>query len=103
MSRPLIAILLSSALVFGSVITNAAAAPIVRNAVQTDIVQTAPVDNQAPLPAGNAAGIKQAQGGGVSPALAIGIVAGLFILGVLLIGDNDDEDDTTTPSTTRSN
>ena len=103
MSRPLMAILLSSALVFGSVLTNAAAAPLVRNAGQTDIVQTAPADNHAPLPAGNAAGIKQAQGGGVSPALAIGIVAGLFILGVLLIGDNDDDDDTTGPTTSGTN
>jgi hypothetical protein len=102
MLRQLTAILLSSALVFGSAITNAAAAPTVRNAAQTDIVQTAPVKNQSPLPAGNAAGIKQAQGGGVSPALAIGIVAGLFLVGVLLIGDNDD-DDNNAPSTTGTN
>jgi hypothetical protein len=100
MTRQLIAIFLSSALVLGSVITSATAAPTVRTAVQTDVAQTAPTTSQSPLPAGDAAGIKQAQGGGVSPALAIGIVAGLFVIGVLLIGDNDDDNDG--PSTTGS-
>ena len=91
MSRQLMAILVSSALVFGSV-TSAVSAPA-RITGQTDVVQTAAPMNHAPLPAGGSAGIKQAQATEINPALAIGIVAGLFLLGVLLIGDNDDDDD----------
>lgn len=93
------AILLSNALVFASVSTSALSAPLMRNGEPTDVVRTTvPNNNQSPLPPGTAAGIKQAQGYEVSPALAIGIVAGLFIIGVLLIGDN--EDDHNAPSTT---
>jgi len=89
MLRPLTAILLSSALVFGSVITNAAAAPTVRT--QTDIVQTAPTDNQSPLPAGDAAGIKQAQGAGDNTALILGgLIVGSIVLALLLTQDDDD-------------
>ena len=45
--------------------------------------------NQSPLPAGKAAGIRQAQGGQVDPLLAGGIVVGIFAISALLIGDND--------------
>ena len=84
MSRQLMAILVSSALVFGSV-TNAVAAPA----------------NTSPLPAGQAAGIKQAQASQIDPLLALGIVTAIFIAGVLLIGDSTDDDDAS-PATTGS-
>ena len=48
--------------------------------------------NQSPLPAGKAAGIRQAQGGQVDPLLAGGIVVGIFAIGALVIGDNGDND-----------
>ena len=93
MLRQLMAVLVSSALVFGSVSTTAMSAPM-----QT----SASIKNQSPLPPGGAAGIRQAQGSQIDPLLAIGIVAGLFLVGVLLIGDSTDDDNNgvTTTSTT---
>jgi hypothetical protein len=94
MSRQLMAILVSTAMVLVSMSTTAASATFSRNPAQTDMIQSAvPPKNQAPLPPGGAAGIKQAQGSQIDPLLAIGIVAGIFLVGVLLIGDNDDDDD----------
>lgn len=98
MSRQLMAILVSTVLVFGSVTTSAMSAPF-SNTVQTDVVQTDALGNHSPLPAGRAAGIRRAQAAEIDPLLAIGIVAGIFILGVLLIGDSTD-DDNTAPTTT---
>jgi hypothetical protein len=60
----------------------------------------APIKNQSPLPPGGAAGIKQAQGSEIDPLLAGGIVAGIFLVGVLLIGDNDDDDNGVATTTT---
>jgi len=85
MSRQFMSILLSSILVFGSVTTSAFSAP-----VTTGTAQTRP--NQSPLPAGGAAGIKEAQGFD-NPLLALGIVAGIFLIGVLLLHDDDDDND----------
>jgi hypothetical protein len=56
--------------------------------------------NQAPLPPGKAAGIKQAQGGQVDPLLAGGIVVGVFAISALLIGDNDNDHEGGTVTTT---
>ena len=90
MSRKLVAILVSSALALGNLSTTALAAP-----------EPVSVKNQYPLPAGGAAGIKQAQGQGVEPWAAIAIVAGIFLAGVLLLqAGDDDDDDNGGPSTT---
>ena len=98
MSRRLMAIFVSTALVFGSVATNALSAPV-RTTGQTDLVQASAAIDKAPLPAGHAAGIKQAQAMKIDPLIAIAVVAGVFLLGVLLIGDSTDDDDETAPTT----
>ena len=85
----LVNLLVSSAFVFGSVSANALSAPM-----------NGPIKNQSPLPPGGAAGIKQAQGSEIDPLLAGGIVAGIFLVGVLLIGDNDDDDNGVATTTT---
>lgn len=84
MLRKLMASLVSSALVLGSLSPSALAAPVQAGP---------PTKNQSPLPPGSAAGIKQAQGSQVDPLLAGGIVVGIFVVAALLIGDNDDDDD----------
>ena len=91
MSRKLMAILVSSTLVFGNFTTSAWSAPAKFSA-------TSAVTNQSPLPPGGAAGIRQAQGEGIEPWAAIAIVAGIFLVGVLLL--HEDDDDTSSPSTT---
>lgn len=88
MLRQLLAVLVSSAFVLGSVSTGALSGP---------------ARNQSPLPPAGAAGIKQAQGEQIDPLLASGIVVGIFLIGVLLIGDNDDDDDGTATTTTGTN
>src|SRR5215203_4983467 len=63
MSRKFIAVVLSSALVFGSVSTSAFSATTAPVKAQTEVVQVPEAaKNQSPLPAAGAAGIKQAQG-----------------------------------------
>jgi hypothetical protein len=91
MSRQFMSILLSSVLIVGSVTTSAFSAPAATGTAQTRA-------NESPLPAGGAAGIKQAQGFD-NPALAVGIVVGIFLIGVLLLHD-DDDDDNDGPATT---
>ena len=91
MSRKLMAMLVSSAMVFGSVSTSAWSATDV-SAPQTQAVQTADAaKNQSPLPAGGAAGIKQAQGFEDSPWLGLGLVAAAVIIAWVLLDDNDDD------------
>lgn len=92
MSRKLMAALLSTALVFANVSTSAwsatESAPI-----QAAVVQTADeTTNLAPLPAGGAAGIKQAQGIEDSPWLGLGLVAAIIIIGWILLDDDEDDD-----------
>ena len=90
MSRKLMAMLVSSALVFGSVTTSAWSA--------TETAAAAPTQNSSPLPAGGAAGIKEAQGFDEnSPWLGLGIVAGIVIIAWVLLDDGDDDDEA--PST----
>ena len=89
MSRKLMAMLVSSALVFGSVSTSAWSATDTPGATQTQ--------NSSPLPAGGAAGIKEAQGIENSPWLGLGIVAGIVIIAWVLLDDDDDDDEA--PST----
>ena len=94
MSRKLMAILVSSALVFGSVSTSAWAGVDTFNAIRAQTVQTADAPkNFAPLPAGGAAGIKEAQGYEDSPWLGLGLVAAIVIIAWILIdnGGNDNE------------
>ena len=89
MSRKLMAMLVSSAMVFGSVSTSAWSAT---DTLTAPAVQTAAVaKNQSPLPPGGAAGIKEAQGFEDSPWLGLGLVAAAVIIAwVLLDGDDDD-------------
>ena len=91
MSRTLIVVLLSSVLAFGNLGTTSsfAADRSVGQSANTNRVQ-----NQAPLPAAGAAGIKQAQGAIENPILAVAIVAGLIGLWILL--DDDDDGPATT-------
>ena len=97
MSRKLTAMLVSSALVFGSISTSAWSATGTAGATQAQSVQnTDSPKNFSPLPAGGAAGIKQAQGIEDSPWLGIGIVAGIVIIAWILL---DDDDDSEAPST----
>lgn len=90
MSRKLMAMLVSSAMVFGSVSTSAWSATDVSapQAVQT----TETAKNQSPLPAGGAAGIKQAQGFEDSPWLGLGLVAAAVIIAWVLLDDDEDDD-----------
>ena len=99
MSRNFTAILVSSALAFAGVSTNALSAPM-GNRVPRDTAQPAPGENQSPLTAGGAAGIAQAQGLVITPLVAGATVAGIFAVGVLVIGDNTDDDSGTTTTTT---
>jgi hypothetical protein len=88
------AVLISSALVFGNVNTSAWSATDVSGAIQAQSVQTNDsVNNKAPLPSAGAAGIKQAQGLDNSPWLGVGIVAAIVIVAWILLDDDDDDDD----------
>ena len=99
MSRKLMAVLLSSALVFGGVSTSAWSAPDVSGANQAQSVQSGEqAKNQAPLPPAGAAGIKQAQGVfGEYPLLTLALVAGAVALVWILLDDDDDDEEA--PST----
>ena len=93
MSRKLMAMLVSSTLVFGSISTSAWSAPDTAGATQAQTVQK----NFSPLPPGGAAGIKEAQGIEDSPWLGLGIVAAIVIVAWILLDDDDDEEEA--PST----
>jgi hypothetical protein len=95
MSRKLMAVFLSSALVFGSVSTSAWSANDPANSAQAAAAQTTTVSNQSPLPPAGAAGIKEAQGIENSPWLGIGLVI-LFVGVAWLLLDSDDEEDAAT-------
>jgi hypothetical protein len=103
MSRQLIAIVVSSVLVIGHWSTSAMSAPIVRPRGQTGDVRTAASNNQSPLPPGTAAGIKQAQAWQIDPLLGVGMVVVVFLLGVLLLNENDGDDHGSVASTTGTN
>src|SRR6185503_5940988 len=94
MSRKLMAMLVSSALVFGSVGTSAWSATDTVAAAQTRTADSP--KNFSPLPPGGAAGIKEAQGIEDSPWLGLGIVAGIVIIAWVLLDDDDDDDETPT-------
>jgi len=97
MSRKLMAMLVSSALVFGSISTSAWSATDMIGATQSAQISDSP-KNFSPLPAGGAAGIKEAQGFDEnSPWLGLGIVAGIVIIAWILLDDDDDDDEA--PST----
>ena len=91
MSRKLMAALLSSSLVLGSVSTTAWSAP---NTDQAQSVQGVDeTKNQAPLPPAGAAGIKQAQGIlGDYPLLTLALIGGAIALVWILLDDDDDEE-----------
>jgi len=99
MSRKFTAWLVSGALVFGNAGTGAWSAE--SEPLRAQAVQSQPVsNNQAPLPPGGAAGIKEAQGFDDSPWLGVGIVVALFVAGVLLLDDEDDDDGSTSTTGT---
>jgi uncharacterized protein YdeI (BOF family) len=84
MSRKLMAVLVSTAMAFGSITTSAWSAG--EPAKQT----TTAAKNQSPLPAAGAAGIKQAQGAGDNSALILGgLIVGSIVLAILLTEDDD--------------
>ena len=92
MSRKLMAVLLSSALAFGSISTSAWSATDIANNGQAQAAQTAnSAKNQSPLPPGGAAGIKQAQGFEDSPWLGLGLVAAVVVIAWILLDDDDDD------------
>ena len=95
MSRQLMAILVSGALVFGNLSTSAWAAtatPIAVTEASADGTK-----NQSPLPPGGAAGIQQAQGS-TRTLVGAGILVGFLAIAWLIL-DDDDDDDATTSST----
>ena len=99
MSRKLMAVLVSTAMAFGGMSTSAwSAGEPAKQAAQT----SAAAKNQSPLPAGGAAGIKQAQADGDNSALILGgLIVGTIIIAVLLA--NDDDDAGGGPITTQTN
>ena len=94
MSRKLMAMLLSSALVFGSVSTSAWSAGTANPAQAASAV-----NNQSPLPPGRAAGIKEAQDIEHSALLGIGIVVVIVAVAWLLLDNDDDEGSAPTTGT----
>ena len=102
MSRKLMAILISSVLVFGNVSTSAWSANTVSSTMNTETVLSAAAgNNPSPLAPGGAAGIREAQGyGQIEPWAAIAIVAGIFLVAYLLMHDEDDDDGPSTTGTT---
>jgi len=88
MSRKLMAVLVSTAMAFGSVSTSAwSAGEPAKQTAQTSVA----AKNQSPLPAAGAAGIKQAQGAGDNSALILGgLIVGSIVLALLLTEDDDD-------------
>ena len=92
MSRKLMAMLVSSALVFGSISTSAWSATDTVGATQAVQTSDSP-KNFSPLPPGGAAGIKEAQGIENSPWLGLGIVVGIVIIAWVLLDDDDDDDE----------
>jgi hypothetical protein len=97
MSRKMMAVLVSTAMAFSSIGTSAwsAGEPAKQTTQST-------AKNQSPLPAGGAAGIKQAQGGADNSALILGgLIVGSIVLAILLVDDSDDGDSgpPTPPST----
>src|SRR4030095_10301892 len=88
MSRKLMAVLISTAMAFGSVSTSAwAAGEPAKQTTQTSVA----AKNQSPLPAAGAAGIKQAQGDGDNSAYILGGLILVSILLAVLLTDNDDD------------
>ena len=98
MTRKLMAILVASAMAFGTVSTSAWSAADSSNNVQA--VQTAEVaKNQSPLPPGGAAGIKQAQGFVEEfPLLSVVLVVGVIALVWILLDEDDDDEATSSTS-----
>lgn len=87
MSRKLMAVLVSTALALASVSTGASAAG-------EPTKQTAPTSvaakNESPLPAGGAAGIKQAQGAADNSGwILAGLIVGSIALAILLTQDDE--------------
>jgi hypothetical protein len=104
MSRKLMAVFLSSALVFGSVSTSAwsATADVVTlqsGAVKTETVKAPAVaNNPSPLPPAGAAGVQEAQGFTIGPLLGVALVVGTVLIIYLLLHEDRDEEEG--PSTT---
>ena len=102
MVRKMVALLVSSAVLVGSM--NAALAQGASpQPAGTAVSTNAKADrNSTPLPPGGAAGIRQAQGGGdtVWHIIGLGFLGGV-VLAMIFVGN--DEDDEEVPTTTTSN
>lgn len=87
MSRKLMAVLVSTAMAFSSVTTSAwSAGEPAKQATQT----STSAQNQSPLPAAGAAGIKQAQGAGDNTALILGaLILGSIFLALLVTDEGE--------------
>ena len=94
MSRKMMAVLVSAALAFSSISTSAwSAGEPTKQTTQTSVATKNQAKNQAPLPPGGAAGIKQAQGEGDNSALILGgLIVGSILLAILLTNDDDGTD-----------
>ena len=101
MSHKLMVALVSSALVFSGISTNAWSANEAKKPPQNLTVQTTTtaIKNESPLAPGPAAGIQEAQGVVGTGLILIGGIAVAAIIAVLLLVD-DDEDDTTSSTGT---
>ena len=89
MSRKLMAVLVSTALAFGSIGTSAWAGDTAKQTVK----------NESPLPAAGAAGIKQAQGAVDTSALILGGIVVITIITAILLSEDDQGGGPPTPNT----
>ena len=95
MSRKSMAVLVSLALVFGSISTGASAetAPTKQN--QPAVTTTNTANNESPLPPGGPAGLQQAQGSNST----LWIVGGVVIVGIIVAIVLANQNSSSTPST----
>jgi hypothetical protein len=100
MIRKMVALLVSSAVLVGSM--NAALAQAASSQPASTTSSTVQNGNSTPLPAGGAAGIRQAQGGGETAWHIVGLgFLGGVILAMIFVGN--EEGPTEVPTTTSSN
>jgi len=97
MSRKSMAVLVSLALVLGSISTSASAqsAPTKQDQPAVTTASNDSAKNQSPLPPGGPAGLQQAQGSNSTLWIIGGVVLAGIILAVVLAGNNNKS----TPST----
>src|SRR5262245_28289740 len=96
LSRKLMAFALTSALLAGGISTSAQSAAEPGRQAPVAATASSTPKNSPPLKAGNAAGVREAQGANDRVALiASGVILAGIILAVVLIDDDDDSTSTT--------